>query len=152
MNKLQATLSSFQGELLLPLNYRTPMASKIEMIPTEGYMYIIAHVDKTHVHIPAINKSFAKEQLLKLCTKYAKMPLFLFLVKFIQKDKVLLAECKQHRLGYDHTKFTKQKSIASQPLLDKQREALFIIKTLRKKKDFVHLREFIKSSKNNKNN
>ena len=51
MNKLQATLAEFQGKLLIPLNYQTYNSSRVEMIPPEGYMYIVVQVTENSVQI-----------------------------------------------------------------------------------------------------
>lgn len=152
MNDLQKRLVEFKGALLIPLNYQTYQSSKIERIPSEGYMYVIANVTATHVHIPVVNCSFEKGELLSKC-KEPKLPIALFLAKFIQSDAALLKECKLNRLGFDKTKYPPTgKPINTQPWVDKKREEAFIIKVLKDKGDFTNLAAFTKRyARSNKN-
>lgn len=144
MNKLQATLANFQGKMLIPLNYVVNY-SKVEMVPIEGYMYIEALVAKDSVEIPNIKFSISKQDLFSFITKKdVKLPLVLFLSKFIQSDPELLAMCKHHRLGYNAELYPAQPKTVPSKSAKKQEEA-FIIKVLKKKKDWVNLKNFMKT-------
>jgi hypothetical protein len=144
MNKLQATLANFQGKMLIPLNYVVNY-SKVEMVPIEGYMYIEALVAKDSVEIPNIKFSISKQDLFSFITKKdVKLPLVLFLSKFIQSDPELLAMCKHHRLGYNAELYPTQPKTVPSKSAKKQEEA-FIIKVLKKKKDWVNLKNFMKT-------
>lgn len=144
MNKLQATLANFQGKMLIPLNYVVNY-SKVEMVPVEGYMYIEALVAKDSVEIPNIKFSISKQDLFSFITKKdVKLPLVLFLSKFIQSDPELLAMCKHHRLGYNAELYPAQPKTAPSKSAKKQEKA-FIIKVLKKKKDWVNLKSFMKT-------
>lgn len=144
MNKLQATLANFQGKMLIPLNYVVNY-SKVEMVPVEGYMYIEALVAKDSVEIPNIKFSISKQDLFSFITKKdVKLPLVLFLSKFIQSDPELLAMCKHHRLGYNAELYPAQPKTVPSKSAKKQEEA-FIIKVLKKKKDWVNLKNFMKT-------
>lgn len=144
MNKLQATLANFQGKMLIPLNYVVNY-SKVEMVPVEGYMYIEALVAKDSVEIPNIKFSISKQDLFSFITeKDVKLPLVLFLSKFIQSDPELLAMCKHHRLGYNAELYPAQPKTVPSKSAKKQEEA-FIIKVLKKKKDWVNLKNFMKT-------
>lgn len=144
MNKLQATLANFQGKMLIPLNYVVNY-SKVEMVPVEGYMYIEALVAKDSVEIPNIKFSISKQDLFSFITKKdVKLPLVLFLSKFIQSDPELLAMCKHHRLGYNAELYPTQPKTVPSKSAKKQEEA-FIIKVLKKKKDWVNLKNFMKT-------
>lgn len=144
MNKLQATLANFQGKTLIPLNYVVNY-SKVEMVPVEGYMYIEALVAKDSVEIPNIKFSISKQDLFSFITKKdVKLPLVLFLSKFIQSDPELLAMCKHHRLGYNAELYPAQPKTVPSKSAKKQEEA-FIIKVLKKKKDWVNLKNFMKT-------
>ena len=144
MNKLQATLADFQGKMLIPLNYVINY-SKVEMVPVEGYMYIEALVAESSVEIPSIKFSISKEDLFSFITKKdLKLPLVVFLSKFIQSDPELLAMCKHHRLGYNAALYPEQPKAAPSKSAKKQEET-FIIKILKKKKDWGNLRNFMKT-------
>lgn len=146
MNDLQKRLVEFRGALLIPLNYQTYQSSRIERIPSEGYMYVIAEVNTTHVHIPAVDRSFEKGELLSKC-KEPKLSIAIFLAKLIQSDLELLKECKLNRLGFDKEKYPPTgKPINTQPWVDKKREEAFVIKVLKSKKDFTNLAAFTKRS------
>lgn len=133
MNKLQATLANFQGKMLIPLNYVVNY-SKVEMVPVEGYMYIEALVAKDSVEIPNIKFSISKQDLFSFITeKDVKLPLVLFLSKFIQSDPELLAMCKHHRLGYNAELYPAQPKTVPSKSAKKQEEA-FIIKVLKKRR------------------
>lgn len=144
MNKLQATLAEFQGKLLISLNYQTYNSSRVEMIPPEGYMYIVVQVTENSVQIPSVQFEISKRDLMRSMNrdKDSRIPLVIFLARFIQSIPELLKICKHHRLGYDASKYEKQPSLSEGPRVDRKREEAFIIKVLKKKRDWKHLREY----------
>lgn len=144
MNKLQATLAEFQGKLLIPLNYQTYNSSRAKMIPPEGYMYIVVQVTENSVQIPSVQFEISKRDLIRSMNrdKDSRIPLVIFLARFIQSIPELLKICKHHRLGYDASKYKKQPSLSEGPWVDRKREEAFIIKVLKKKRDWKHLREY----------
>lgn len=143
MNKLQATLAEFRGKLLIPLNYQTYNSSRVEMVPPEGYMYIVVLVTKDNVQIPAVQFSISKKDIIPhISDKDSRTQLVIFLARFIQSIPELLKLCKLHRLGYDASKYEKQRPINTSPWVERKREEAFIIKVLKKKKDWKHLREY----------
>lgn len=156
MNTLQATLANFRGKLLIPLNYQVRNA-RVEMVPSEGYMYIIAHVEKSDVQIPvddhANTITIPKESLVALAENDAQTPLVIFLSKILQSNPELLAICKRNRLGYDAAKYPKQpESLSSRFWEDRKREEAFVIKVLKRKKDWKHLREVLDNIKARRTN
>ena len=144
MNKLQATLAEFQGKLLISLNDQTYNSSRVEMIPPEGYMYIVVQVTENSVQIPSVQFEISKRDLMRSMNrdKDSRIPLVIFLARFIQSIPELLKICKHHRLGYDASKYEKQPSLSEGPRVDRKREEAFIIKVLKKKRDWKHLREY----------
>lgn len=143
MNKLKATLADFQGDLLTPLNYQTYNTSRIEVVPPEGYMYIVVRVTESSVQIPAIKFEILKEELEHyIREKNSDTPLVLFLSRFIQSNPKLLKKCRLHRLGYDASKYKRQQPITSSNKAERKREEAFVISVLKKKRDWKHLKEY----------
>ena len=143
MNKLKSTLCSFQGELLIPINYQTTPNGRVEIIPPEGTMYIVACIDKTSIHIPAVEFTIKKTDFIeKVKPKKSTDPIMVCIAYFIQQNPELYKACKLKRLFYDDSKYKKFKSLNTDIRAEHRRENIFIIHVLTKKKDWKNLREF----------
>lgn len=155
MNNFESDFRSFQGKLLVPINYHPGSTETVELVPPEGYMYIIATVDKDVVAFMDAGFSISKEEIIevvKASKGLDKLPFIVILAKILQAYPNLYIKCKLNRLGYDHSKYKKMKSLNTNPKLERRRERAFIIKVLKKKKDWKNLAKFTSLNKASKSN
>lgn len=153
MTDFEKNFSDFQGELLVPINYHPNSTEEMEIIPPEGYMYVIANINKDTVSFMSAGFSIAKAEIIEIVNNNKGLdqyPFIVILAKILQAYPSLYTKCKLNRLGYDHSKYKKMKSLNTNPKAEARRTRAFVIKVLKKKKDWKNLAMYTANKTNKK--
>ncbi len=135
MNNLHNSIKTYQGTMLVPINYVNLFRPNVGFVPREGYMYIKVSFEEDLCKVLNSDLQWTREELLALSHK-SSTALALFLGKLITKNTAVYKKCIRARVGYN-SEWLPQPDITSKKINPKA----FIKKVLIAKKDFKSLKE-----------